>query len=53
MNVVYRHQLFVPLISNLLDGTDGTIDGTLRARVSEEMRVENPRLTDDGGLPAC
>ncbi len=51
----YRHPLFVPLISNILDGMDGSPpDGALTATVREEMRVENPRITSipTGGV-AC
>ena len=50
---VYRHPLFVPLVNLILDGLDGTTDGALTATVTEEMRVENPRLTTDGGLALC
>jgi Flp pilus assembly protein TadG len=49
----YRHSLFVPLVSFIVDGVDGTSDGALTATVTEEMRVENPRLTTGGGLAAC
>jgi hypothetical protein len=50
---VYRHPLFVPLVNLIVDGVDGTPDGALTATVTEEMRVENPRLTTDGGLTPC
>ena len=49
----YRHPLFVPLVSNIVDGVDGTSDGALTATATEEMRVENPRLTSTGGLATC
>ena len=54
VNAVYRHPLFVPLISNILDGIDGSNDSALTASVREEMRVENPRITSipTGGV-AC
>jgi Flp pilus assembly protein TadG len=54
VNAVYRHPLFVPLVSNILDGMDGTPDSALTATVHEEMRVENPRITSipTGGI-AC
>jgi hypothetical protein len=52
VTAVYRHSLFVPVVSSLLDGSDGVNDGALRATVTEEMRVENPRLTSTG-VPAC
>jgi Flp pilus assembly protein TadG len=51
VTAVYRHSLFVPLVSNVLDGSDGVTDGALRATVTEEMRVEGPRLTSTGVLP--
>jgi Flp pilus assembly protein TadG len=50
---VYKHPLFVPLVNLVVDAIDGSNDGKLKATVTEEMRVENPRLTTDGGLPAC
>jgi Flp pilus assembly protein TadG len=54
VTAVYRHPLFVPLISNILDGMDGSTDNSLTATVREEMRVENLRLTSipTGGV-AC
>lgn len=53
VTTVYRHALFVPIISIIIDGVDGSSDGALTARVTEEMRLENPRLTTSGGLPTC
>jgi Flp pilus assembly protein TadG len=53
VTAMYRHPLFVPLVSLVVDGVDGTADGKLKATVTEEMRVENPRLTTAGGLPPC
>ena len=50
---VYRHPLFVPLVNLIVDAVDGTSDGALTATVTEEMRVENPRLTTAGGLAPC
>ena len=38
----YRHPLFIPLISTILDGFDGSPDNALRVGASEEIRVENP-----------
>jgi Flp pilus assembly protein TadG len=49
VSATYRHWVFMPF----LDGIDGTADGALAASVTEEMRVENPRLTSPGGIPAC
>jgi len=53
ITAVYRNPLFVPFISVIIDGLDGVNDGALAATVTEEMRVENPRLTTTGGLPLC
>jgi Flp pilus assembly protein TadG len=53
VTATYRHPLFIPLVGNLVDGTDGTSDGTLTATAREEMRVESLRLTSipSGGSP--
>ena len=40
----YRHPLFVPLIGAIIDGFDGTSDGSLRIGATEELRVENDEL---------
>jgi Flp pilus assembly protein TadG len=53
VNAVYRHPLLIPFVGVLVDAIDGTADDALTARVTEEMRVENPRLTSAGGLPSC
>jgi Flp pilus assembly protein TadG len=53
ITAVYRHSLFMPLVDLVVDAIDGVSDHKLTATVTEEMRVENPRLTSDGGLPAC
>lgn len=53
VTTVYHHPLFVPLVGLVVDAVDGTADGALKATVTEEMRVENPRLTTTGGLPTC
>jgi Flp pilus assembly protein TadG len=53
VTAVYRHPLLLPLVSAIVDAADGTNDGHLKAVVTEEMRVENPRLTSAGGLPLC
>jgi Flp pilus assembly protein TadG len=54
VSAVYRHPLFVPIVSNILDGFDGSNDSALTASVREQMRVENPRITSipTGGI-AC
>jgi len=54
VTAVYRHPLFVPIISNIIDVFDGSNDSALTATAREEMRVENPRITSipTGGI-AC
>lgn len=49
----YMHPLFIPLLSGLLDGIDGTSDGALRIGTSEEMRVENETLLVSPAISAC
>lgn len=53
VSATYKHALFMPLVDLIVDAIDGVTDRRLTASVTEEMRVENPRLTSDGGLPAC
>ena len=54
VTAVYKHSLILPLVDVIVDAVDGTpADGKLTAVVTEEMRVENPPLTTDGGLPTC
>ena len=53
VTAVYKHSLILPLVNVIVDAVDGTADGKLTAVVTEEMRVENPPLTTDGGLPLC
>lgn len=48
----YKHPLFIPLLSGLLDGIDGVTDGGLRIGASEEMRVENVVLLADPAITA-
>ena len=45
VTATYGHPLFIPIVGNLVDGTDGVSDGALRATAREEMRVESLRLT--------
>ena len=49
----YRHPLFIPVLSGLLDGIDGVLDGGLRIGAAEEMRVENDMLASSPGVAAC
>ena len=44
ITATYDNQLYVPLISGFLDGSDGSNDGFLTLSASEKMRVENPPL---------
>jgi Flp pilus assembly protein TadG len=40
----YKFPLYVPLVSQILDGMDGVNDNSLRLSAKEEMRIENPPL---------
>jgi Flp pilus assembly protein TadG len=55
--VEYSHPLFIPLISPILDGFDGSMDGGYRLGAVEDIRVGNAILTttDIGtlGTPTC
>lgn len=42
VTAVFKHPLIVPLISNILDGFDGTSDGAFAITSVLEMRVDNP-----------
>ena len=54
VTATYRHPLFVPLISNIIDRIDGSADNALTATAREEMRVENPRITaKPAGATTC
>jgi Flp pilus assembly protein TadG len=57
VEVVYKHRLFLPIISAILDGFDGSNDQAYRMVVGEEIRVSNGILasTDIGGVlsPTC
>ena len=54
VTVQYRHPLFIPLITGILDGIDGVTDNALLATAVEEMRVENsPPLTSSTGITSC
>lgn len=52
ITATYRNPLYVPLVSNFLDGSDGAADNVLSLSASEKMRVENPALMPEGGPPA-
>jgi len=54
VTVQYRHPLFIPLITGILDGVDGVADNALLATAVEEMRVENtPPLASSTGITSC
>lgn len=54
VTVGYRHPLFIPVISQILDLFDGVPDNAFLIGAVEEMRVENsPPLTGTTGLPSC
>jgi Flp pilus assembly protein TadG len=54
VTAVYRHPLFVPIVSAIIDRIDGVGDNALSATAREEMRVENPRITSiPGGAATC
>ena len=44
VSATYRNPLYVPLVSFFLDSSDGSVDGVLSLKASEQMRVENPAL---------
>src|SRR5438105_3550175 len=46
----YAHPLFLPLISQILDGFDGTIDNALRIDTSSEFEVAN---SDPASVDRC
>lgn len=54
VTIQYRHPLFIPIITGILDGVDGVADNALLATAVEEMRVENtPPLTSSTGITSC
>ena len=58
VQVEYKHPLFIPLISQILDGFDGATDQKYRLGTSEEIRVSNGQLSGAGGIggsgsPTC
>jgi Flp pilus assembly protein TadG len=44
-SITYKHPLFVPIISAMLDGIDGTIDNALWESTSATFHVENAEDT--------
>jgi Flp pilus assembly protein TadG len=58
VDVQYKHPLFIPLISGIIDGFDGANDGAYQLGSSAEIRVANPPLASAGGIggsgsPTC
>jgi Flp pilus assembly protein TadG len=53
VEVTYDHPLFVPLVSVIIDGLDGSSDNAFALVTSEAMRVENPPLGSAPPLPDC
>jgi Flp pilus assembly protein TadG len=49
----YRYPLYVPLISNILDGFDGATDQALRLDATETMRIENAGLSTSYSDVGC
>jgi Flp pilus assembly protein TadG len=45
ITAVYSHALFIPIISHILDGVDGTNDSGLTLSATERFRVENLPLS--------
>lgn len=54
VTAVYRHPLFIPLISVVVDLIDGHTDNALAAGTTESFRVEGPSFaTPPTGVSAC
>ena len=53
VSVTYKHPLFLPLITQIVDGIDGTVDNALWVSTSSEFVVQNDATTDAsvGGIP--
>ena len=49
----YAHPVFLPIVSLILDGIDGSNDGALRVDTSSEFHVEQTAAVDLGGTPVC
>jgi len=49
VRAAYRHALWLPVISEILDGIDGAHDGALSIAAVEEIRVENVATPALGG----
>ena len=51
VSVGYRHPLFLPLVSQLLDPLDGNSDGALNVDTSSEFQVQNDPTTATSVTP--
>jgi Flp pilus assembly protein TadG len=47
----FRFPLYVPIVAQFLDGTDGVLDNSLSLSAQEEMRVENESLASAFATP--
>jgi Flp pilus assembly protein TadG len=52
VNASYRHALFVPIIAQILDGFDGSLDDGFLLHASERFRVENIPLGPPNPMPS-
>ena len=48
---VYKHPLFLPIITQILDGIDGSQDDSLLASATVEFHVEQQDYTTEANLP--
>jgi hypothetical protein len=57
VHIEYKHPLFIPLISQVIDAFDGSNDGAYELGVTEEIKVGNAPLTatdiGNSGSPTC
>ena len=53
VGVSYRYPLYVPLVSNIIDAMDGSVDQHSRLSAHEEMRIENDALGNAGSDVTC
>ncbi len=51
--VTYRHPLFLPLITQIIDGIDGHVDNALWVSTSSEFTVQNDAGTAWSVTPHC
>jgi hypothetical protein len=51
--VTYRHPLFLPLITQIVDGIDGHLNNDLWVTTSSEFQVQNDATTASSVTPHC